>query len=61
LGTIRLTNNTKDTINNVNAEITFSGKSFSKFSVITEKGFYQSANDKIVWNQNTFDNLKSLD
>ncbi|MEA3398938.1 MAG: hypothetical protein U9R00_00270 [Patescibacteria group bacterium] len=41
--------------------ITFSGNAFDKFSVSPEEGFYDSTNNRIVWNRNTVSELNSVE
>lgn len=52
-GQVLWTNNLSSTILDGEVSVTFSGNIFDKESVVPEEGFYDSVNNRIVWNRNT--------
>jgi len=54
------TNNLNDSIFDAEIELTISGQAISESSINANGGFYQSANNTIVWNSNTSNSFDEL-
>jgi len=54
-------NNLSETINDVSISAEISGNAYVDESIISPKGFYDSLNDKITWDQNTTSSLSSVE
>ncbi len=59
-GEITWVNNTTDTIIDGEIDLSLSGTAFSKSSVSPGTGFYDSANNRIIWNKITTSQLASI-
>ena len=60
-GTVDMTNNLETKITDVEVTARFSGNAFDINSVDSESGFYDSANQTIIWNAETDDSLESIE
>lgn len=58
--TIRWTNNMPETISNTVITAKLSGSAYDKDGVLASGGFYRSATDEVVWNQQTNSELRSI-
>lgn len=59
-GQVLWANNLQSTILDGEVSVTFSGNIFDKESVVPEEGFYDSVNNRIVWNRNTTPEFATL-
>ncbi len=58
---IEWVNNLNDSINNVEIKVKLEGIALNKNSVRVEKGFYNSAENVVVWDKNSNDELINID
>ncbi len=59
-GEIQWTNNLPTKIDNVEIFAKFSGSAFSENELVPLSGFYDSANDQIIWDRNTVQDFASI-
>lgn len=59
-GQVVWTNNLPSSILDAEINVQFSGNIFDKENVVPEQGFYDSANNRIVWNRNTNSEFSNL-
>jgi hypothetical protein len=60
LGVLTVSNNTSDSLRNVNLEIELVGNAVDKESVSVTNGFYNSLRNTLVWNSETDDRFEEL-
>ncbi|MES2953714.1 MAG: hypothetical protein V4674_04125 [Patescibacteria group bacterium] len=59
-GVLSISSNLAEKLENFHAELSIDGKTVRTETVVANKGFYQSASKRIVWDSSTSDSLGSL-